>query len=219
MSALAEAGDYAPASLYTYFPSRSALVAALQHEALVVLERVGAQAARRWDAEIAGAGPGAEVAALARLCAFSDLFLTAPQHHRREFRLQQQLLVSSGIEEVADAGSVVPAAMAVLDLPRRLLDAAVDQGALNGGDAQTDPTGQPLDTALARTLTWVVAMNGALLVDGLVTGLPTTGVALGHQVSDTMLTGWGASPPLLREARSLTAGWRSASGSNGSELS
>ena len=30
MAALAEAADYAPASLYTYFPSRSALVAALQ---------------------------------------------------------------------------------------------------------------------------------------------------------------------------------------------
>ena len=29
MAALAEAADYAPASLYTYFPSRSALLAAL----------------------------------------------------------------------------------------------------------------------------------------------------------------------------------------------
>ena len=48
-----------------------------------------------------------EVAALARLCAFSDLFLSAPVQHRREFRLQQQLLVTPGLEDAADAGNVV----------------------------------------------------------------------------------------------------------------
>ena len=40
MAALAEAADYAPASLYTYFASRSALVAAVQERALVSLGAV-----------------------------------------------------------------------------------------------------------------------------------------------------------------------------------
>ena len=42
MTALAEVADYAPASLYTYFPSRSALLASLQQRALGVLGAVAA---------------------------------------------------------------------------------------------------------------------------------------------------------------------------------
>ena len=130
MAALAEAADYAPASLYTYFGSRSALLAALQRQALATLGDVAEQHARRWDDHLARTSlSGAtatpdDVAALARLWAFSDRFLAAPGEHPREFRLQQQLLVTPGAEETVDAASVVPAAMGVLDLPRRLLEGA-----------------------------------------------------------------------------------------------
>ena len=209
MAALAEAGDYAPASLYTYFASRSALVAALQERALEHLGQVAAAAARSWDRALEDLpDTPAPVAALARLCAFSDLFLAAPVEHRQQFRLQQELLVTPGVEDVADAGAVVPAAMHVLGLPQGLLADAVDGGALAVGPAVADPTGSPVDTALVRTLSWVVALNGALLADGLVTGLPTTGVALGDQITDALLVGWGADPGALGEARAVTAAWR-----------
>ena len=56
---------------------------------------------------------------------------------------------------------------------------------------------------MARTLAWVVALNGALLTDGLVTGLPTTGAALGTELTRTLLRGWGARSAPLREARDL----------------
>ena len=207
MAALAEAADYAPASLYTYFPSRSALLADLQHRALEVLGEVATNALSQWDAAIAEASPARDVAALARLCAFSGLFLTAPEHHPREFRLQQQLLVSPGVEDVADAGRVVPAAFAVLAVPRDLLAAASDAGALTSGPPVTDPLGETVDVPIVRTLSWVVALNGALLTDALVTGLPTTGRALGEHLTDTLLLGWGASPDRLTEARSLAATW------------
>jgi AcrR family transcriptional regulator len=209
MAALAEAADYAPASLYTYFPSRSALVAALQERALGRLAEVGATARRAWDTAIAALEPGAPapVAALARLWAFSDLFLAAPELHPREFRLQQQLLVTTDVEHVGDAASVVPAAMDVLDLPRGLLAGAEQAGALQPAAPAADPLGQPLDGTLTRTLAWVVALNGALLVDGLATGAPVTGAGLGEQLTGTLLLGWGAPTDHLRPARDLSRGW------------
>lgn len=207
MAALAEAADYAPASLYTYFSSRSALVAALQQRALQVLGGVASDAAEAWDRAAAAAGLDPETASLARLCAFSDLFLAAPERHRREFRLQQQLLVTPDVEEVADAGTVVPAAMDVLGVPMRLLAEAAALGALRPDGPVADPIGEPVEVALVRTLAWVVALNGALMTDGLVTGLPTTGVALGGQLTDALLAGWGADPDRLRTARSASTSW------------
>lgn len=198
MAALAEAADHATSSLYTYFPSRSALLASLQQEALQVLGDVAVSAVAGWEPELADLD--APTAALARLVGFSRLFLSAPQHHPREFRLQQRLLVTEGVEDTSDAAAVVPHAMAVLDTPRRLLAAAVEAGALAGHDAVADPLDQPLDGALVRTLAWVVALNGALLVDGLATGMPTTGALLGREITTTLLRGWGAGPDALATA-------------------
>ena len=212
MAALAEAGDYATASLYTYFASRSALLAALQERALVVLGRVAEEGAARWDAALDADGDASPaVAALARLCAFSDLFLAAPVQHRREFRLQQQLLVTPGVEEAADANNVLPFALHVLGVPQRLLAAAVDAGALRPSAPVEDPLGGPVDASFARTLAWVVALNGALLTDGLITGMPTTGAALGTQLTDALLAGWGADPADLTDARTRSARWKPSS--------
>ncbi|QXC63052.1 TetR family transcriptional regulator [Aquihabitans sp. G128] len=207
MAALAEAADYAPASLYTYFPSRSALMAAVQERALRTLGEVGTAHLAATEAAAAAAGVGPQVAALARLCAFSDLFLVAPVRYPREFRLQQELLVTRGVEEVEDAGRIVPVAMYVLDAPRRLLADAVDVGALATGESIADPLGAPVDAAVARTLAWVVALNGALLTDGLLTGLPTTGAVLGAQLTDALLVGWGARREDLAAARPLARSW------------
>jgi AcrR family transcriptional regulator len=203
MAALAEAADYAPASLYTYFPSRSALLAALQQRALVTLGAVARDHLTRWDQQLDASPTGPAVAALARLWGFSRLFLTAPQHHPREFRLQQQLLVTPGAEDTADAASVVPAAMSVLEVPHELLHAAVGAGALAAHGGTTDPLGEPLDGEVLRTFAWVVAMNGALMVDSLSTGLPSTGVGLGEELTASLLAGWGARPDQLAEAREL----------------
>ncbi|HEY4376861.1 MAG TPA: TetR family transcriptional regulator [Acidimicrobiales bacterium] len=217
MAALAEAADYAPASLYTYFGSRSALLAALQERALVTLGRVADDQLAAWDAALALADvPSPAVAALARLWAFSELLLTAPEHHPREFRLQQQLLVTPGSEDSADAAAVVPTAMGVLDVPRRLLAAAVESGALHAAAPAVDPLGHEVDGAVARTFAWVVALNGALLADGLTTGLPVTGAMLGAALTDALLRGWGAPPAALDAARTLAATWPGPAVSEGS---
>ena len=207
MAALAEVADYAPASLYTYFPSRSALVAAVQERALVSLGGVAERHLAATERLVAASALDLHGRALARLAAFGDLFLAAPARHPREFRLQQELLVTRGVEEAADAGRLVPVAMHVLDAPRRLLVAAAEAGALTVGGPIADPLGEPVDTPFVRTLAWVVAMNGALLTDGLVTGLPTTGAILGAQLTDALLVGWGARTEQLAAARELTRSW------------
>lgn len=199
MAALAEAADYAPASLYTYFSSRSALVAALQRRALDVLTEVARSAATRWTGATSDLAPAQ--AALVHLWAFSDLFLDAPQRHPREFRLQQQLLVTPGVEETQDAASVVPTAMALLEVPRGLLEQGARCGAIDPAVEQTDPVGAPLDGDLTRTLAWVVALNGALLVDELSTGIPSTGAQLGSTITHALLRGWGADPTAVDAAR------------------
>lgn len=209
MAALAEAADYATASLYTYFPSRSALLAALQQRALEKLAAVAEEHVADWDTALdaVSPAPGARVAALARLLAFSDLFLAAPRRYPKEFLLQQELLVNTDVEETADAATVVPSAMAVLDVPRRLLAQAAEVGALRECEPARDPLGEPVDVALLRTLAWVVALNGALLTNRLSTGLPTTGVALGDELTTALLLGWGADPADLANARTLARDW------------
>jgi AcrR family transcriptional regulator len=203
MAALAEAADYATASLYTYFSSRSELLAAVQERALTRLAAVAREHVEAWDRQLAALDASEQVAALARLWAFADLFLTAPERFPREFGLQQQLLVTPGAEDTSDAATVVPAAMAVLDVPHRLLADAAAVGALAAGDPASDPVGTPLDPDLMRTFAWVVGMNGALLVDGLSTGLPSTGHALGVELTAALLRGWGAAPDLSGEAAEL----------------
>lgn len=208
MAALAEAADYAPASLYTYFPSRSALVAALQQRALHTLGGVAESTLQAWDLD-AAARPeplGGDVAALARLWVFSDLFLAAPESHAREFRLQQQLLGTPKVQEADDAATVVPAAMSVLDRPRRLLADAVAAGALAPHEPGTAADGL-LDGDLLRTFVWVTALNGGLQVDDLGIGVPTTGATLGHELTRSLLRGWGARPDALAAARAASDHW------------
>ncbi len=210
MAALAEASDYATASLYTYFPSRSALLAALQTRALATLGGVAADAVAAWDARVAGAGLSAAAGGLARLWAFGELFLAAPDDHPHEFRLQQRLLVTDGGQDTDDIAAVVPAAMAVLAVPRQLLVDAVSVGALQPAPEVLDPLDQAADGDLVRTISWVVALNGALLTDGLVMGLPTTGTVLGRELTAALLLGWGADPDDLTVARAAATSWRDA---------
>jgi AcrR family transcriptional regulator len=208
MTALAEAADYATASLYTYFPSRSALLAALQQRALRTLGAVASDRVAIWDADLRARPVASDLALLARLWAFSDLFLAAPEQHPREFLLQQQLLVSAGAETIDDAASVVPAAMAVLAVPRRLVAEAAVGGALAVGDTGVDAVHDLVDRPTVRTLAWIVSLNGALLTDRLSTGLPSTGASLGSEITGALLRGWGADQATTAAARTHAHGWR-----------
>lgn len=209
MAALAEVSDYATASLYTYFPSRGALVSALQERALGVLADVGESRLAAWD-ESLGAVKGSragKVGAIARLWGFADLFLTAPDHHPREFHLQQELLVAPQSDDAPEA-PLLAAAMAVLDLPRRLLARAVEVRALDAPKPVVNSAGEPVEAEMVRTLAWISAMNGALLLDRLDTGVAITGFALGVEITESLLRGWGADLAVVAEARARADDWR-----------
>ena len=209
MAALAEVGDYAPASLYTYFSSRSALVSALQARALGVLGDLGTARLAQWDEALGEPtdAPSRRIAALARLCAFGDLLLAAPRTHPREFRLQQELLASPEGEGGVAGDVVIAAAMAVLDLPRQLVAAAVDVKALHPAPPVHNHAGDPVDGSMARTLSWVAALNGVLLLDRLETAVPVPGGALGRDLTVSILRGWGADPVALEAARATADDW------------
>lgn len=208
MTSLAAAADYAPASLYTYFASRSALLAALQEQALTRLADAATDAVRRWDDDLAAAGRRTDdrVGALARLWAFSDLVVRAPEEHPRDFVLQQDLLAAVGAETEADAAGVVPAAMAVLAVPSSLLLDAERCGAVD-----------PADDPLTRTLVWVAALNGALLAGRVRAGLPLTTSDLADHLTATVLLGWGAPADDVAAARALAQPWRTPARSERSE--
>lgn len=213
IAAVAEAADYAPASLYTYFPSRSALMAALQKRALAALHVAAKAEVARWESLIdppttpgatfdaidvshstptsASASAPERIGALAKLWAFADLFLTGPQRSPRHFGLQQQLMSSSPLDGPEDRATVVPTALLVLEIPRDLLDQATRRDALTLPDPQFGPNGEPLNGTATRTLEWVAALNGALLVDNLSEGVSSSGYSLGISMTKSMLVGWG----------------------------
>jgi AcrR family transcriptional regulator len=174
MQRLARDVDCAVGSVYTYFPSKSALVAELQRAAIEVLD----DSCARFEARIA-AEPGdlALVVGYARF--WADTFETFPE----EARLMQRLM-SDTSRTVADedVSRVLPAALRLLDRLRRALEGAVEAGALEPGDA------------LRRTVVLAASLNGVLLLDHVARVDPELfdGRRLAVGLVEDLLRGWGA---------------------------
>ena len=116
--------------------------------------------------------------------------------------------MAADADDDGTAPEVIAAAMAVLDVPRRLLAAAVEVGAIAADHSVMNREGDPVDSSMARTLAWTAAMNGALLLDRLNVGSPVAGAVLGEQVTRALLIGWGAEPALLDRAVAAVDGWK-----------
>ena len=115
MQAVADRVDCAVGTIYTYFNSKSALLAALQSEAIRVLTDSYDSAAESWDRFLDHDDMDPQVAALSRILGLGRLFLSWPELHPREFDFLQMLLVSR--EEtitIDDAMPVVPQALMLL---------------------------------------------------------------------------------------------------------
>ena len=184
-------------SVYTYFPSKGALVAEVQREAI---ERLGASAlvlGGDVDRAIASRSLADErpaVAHLAPVVAFGRFWLTAAGTYPEEMQLLMLLLSDVG-ETVPpeEGGRVVPAALRLLGLAEARLTAAADAGHLADGD------GWSRTIALGASLTGcvqlaVVARWDPDLLD------PS---ATGRTVLDALLTGWGAGADDLAAAHEL----------------
>ncbi len=196
MQRLAREVGAAVGSVYTYFPSKGALVAEVQREAI---ERLAASAlvlGSDVDRALAAEADPA-VAHLAPVVGFGRFWLTAAGTYPEEMQLL--LLLLSDLTETVPAeegGRVVPAALRLLGLAEVRLRAAAGAGVLHAGDSDRRTI------ALAAALTGCVQLRVVQRWDEEL----LDPVGTGRHVLDALLLGWGADPAALRTAHALVDG-------------
>jgi len=184
MQAVADELDCAIGTIYTYFPSKAALLAALQQQAVDTLRASYLTARHGWDGFLDAEKIDDDLAHLVQLEAFGGFFIAASVVFADEFHLQRLLLtepVAPG--EVEETRRALPVLQRLFEEPRTLLGAAVEAGVLQ----LADPT--------ERVVRWLAALDGVLLVDNLA---PLDrhlfrAQHLGRALTADLLVGWGAS--------------------------
>ena len=206
MQDLAQRVDCAVGTIYTYFDSKSALLAGLQVNAIQQLLSTYHEQVPIWEAHLTAKSVDPRTAALARLAAFARLFVAFPTIHPREFELLQRIIATpEQLIDTTDGHAVQFASMALMNNARNLIDDAVDAGALTAGRPGTGAA----DDSVSRTLRMAGALNGALLVTNaaanpdLVDVDTFNGQRLARVLSEDLMTGWGAQPDTLDETVKL----------------
>ena len=177
-------------SVYTYFPSKGALVAEVQREAI---ERL-ASSVLVLSGDIDRATDGGRTALLAPIVGFGRFWLSASEPYPDEMQLLLMLL-SDVTDAVPDeeGARVVPAVLRLLGLVEERLRAAADGGALDAGPADR------------RTIALAAALTGCLQLASVQRWDPDRlhPVSAGRHVLDTLLRGWGADADLLIDAHAV----------------
>ncbi len=195
---LAESLGYVPAALYRYFPSKDALLAALQRRAVVTIGGAVQAALGEVDARVAksrSADP--HVAALAPLLAAADVYAHLPETHPEAWFLVAILLGDPRLLlSTEESLRTAPLLGALLGAVRERFVTAESSGALVAGDATT---------ATTRTLAFWATLQGALTLAKarrISPELPTA-PAVAEVALHAMLVGWGATPVATRRAKKL----------------
>jgi AcrR family transcriptional regulator len=189
MQRLASEVDAAVGTVYTYFPSKGALVAEVQREAVDRLTASYLLLRPVIEAKVADLDPS--VAALAHLAGFARFTIDSARTLSQEQRLLQALIAEAGDLVPAEEGSrVLPTVLRLLDLARERFDAAAAVGALAPGDA------------MDRTIVLASALHGVLQVGKLARWDPELLDAdrLARLLVDDLLAGFGADRALLAQA-------------------
>jgi AcrR family transcriptional regulator len=181
MQRLAAEVDAAIGTVYTYFPSKGALLAEVQREAIDRL--LGSYLLLRPDVEARVADADPTLAAVAHLVAFARFWIESMDSFPQEQHLLQQLM-SDTRRAVPDEelSRVLPAILRLLDLARDRFEVAAGVGALHDGDA------------MDRTLTFAAALSGLLQLDKLNRwdNDLLDGGRLARNLVDDLLLAWGA---------------------------
>ncbi|MBX3286655.1 MAG: helix-turn-helix domain-containing protein [Acidimicrobiales bacterium] len=196
MSRLADEVDAAVGTVYTYFPSKGALVAELQREAIERLRASYHEVRRRSD-EILGGWDDPAAAAVARLLVFGRFWIAAADALPQEAAFLHALISETEQEvPVEEHHRVLPAAMALLDDARACVEAGVALGAIR------------VDDAMDVVIRWAAALTGALLTSNLAPLNPRAfdGRRLAGQLQRDLLLGWGADPRLVAAAEAHADG-------------
>ncbi len=187
MQAIADELDCAIGTIYTYFPSKAELLAALTRQGIETLAASYTAAHHLWDVELGAQELEPGLAALVELVAYAAFIGSASVVFADEIALQRGLLSGGALEDGANRGTERPQAsievvLALLDTPRSLIEGAVEAGALTPGDA------------LERALRWLASLHAVLLVEHLAPLDRHLFRATHHARALTadLLVGWGA---------------------------
>lgn len=192
MQRLATEVDAAVGTVYSYFPSKGALVAEVQREAV---DRItGSYLLLRPVIEERVADLDPAVAALAHLVGFARFSIESVDALVQEQRLLQQLISGAGEHVPTEEGArVLPTVLRLLDLARERFAVAATVGALRPGDA------------MDRTIVLAASLNGVLQVGNLARWDPDLldGRRLALGLVDDLLAGFGADRVQLAEAHAV----------------
>ncbi len=192
MQRLATEVGAAVGSVYTYFPSKGALIAEVQREAVDRLTASYLLLRPAIEERVADLDPS--VAALAHLVGFARFSIEAIDTLPHEQRLLQQLMYDADqLVPTAEGARVVPAVFRLLDMARERFASAAEVGALRPADA------------MDRTIVLAAALNGVLQVSKLARWDADLldGARLARLLVDDLLVGFGADPSLLAEAHAV----------------
>lgn len=194
MQRLAAEVDAAVGTVYTYFPSKGALLAEVQREAIERLTASYLLLRPELDARVADTDP--TIAALAHLVGFGRFWIASLDVFPQEQRLLQQLMTDADRAVPAeDAARVVPAALRHLDLARERFTRAREVGALQAPDGADDFT---------RTVSFAAALSGVLQLGKLARWDDLfAGPTLARSLVDDLLRGWGADRSALAAAHDI----------------
>jgi AcrR family transcriptional regulator len=192
MQRLAAEVDAAVGTVYTYFPSKGALIAEVQREAVDRLTGSYLLLRPAIEERVADADPS--IAGLAHLVGFARFCIESVDTLPQEQRLLQQLMFDADqIVPTEEGARVLPTVLRLLDLARERFEAATRAGALHAGDA------------MDRTIVLAAALNGVLQVGKLARWDEELldGGRLARILIDDLLTGWGAAPGNLAAAHAV----------------
>jgi AcrR family transcriptional regulator len=192
LARVAQESGVVTTALYRYFPSKSALLAALQGRTVATLHaRLQAHLVALTERH---AGERREVRALVPLISLPSFYAEASEAMPEAFRLLLTLLGDPRLQLTDDeARPQVPQVVALLLELGALFSRAEEARALPSGDA-----------AQRTRVAWAT-LQGTLSLAKLARFDPAMGetAALGNEALTAMLRGWGASPQHVARAAEL----------------
>lgn len=208
MMAVADRVGCTVGTIYTYFDSKSSLIAALEANAIRILLDLLHRVADTWEEGFDELDLPDDVASLARIIATGRLFVNLDRIQPREFEMLQMLLtVKQDLTTNQDRDTVLPVALALVNDINSAIEEAVTSGAISA--PSQEPYGgldQTPDTIFDRTIRLIGAVNGALLASNVgvnperISPALFDGHRLGLSLVNDMLLGWGADRGTLLEA-------------------
>ena len=183
---------------YVYFPTKDALIAALQLEAFdIVLRsyRLGRTQLDQFLGDPGVTGPDAALTAVLANCAF---WVDSEETLPIDIELTRRLIGGHTTVEIDPNAGVLPIALEVVDEGRQRLDAAVEASVLDAGNN------------VERAIMLVASTTGVLLVSKLGDwdNALFDGRRMANELSADILVGWGADRDRLTTSQALLDSFR-----------